>query len=692
MKVGVIGCGQISKMHIPEIQRYPGAVLVGIADSNREMLEKTAAQFNITAPRYTDPLALLREQRPEVVHILTPPQSHFEMAKAALESGAHVFVEKPMTVNAEEAEALAEVARASGKQVCVGLSHLFDAVMLEARRIVESGTIGAVYGIESFYGFDQDPKYFLKGLSHWSYDLPGGIIQNRIDHPLSVLLPFLKEPVSLSSMAVSAPSVIPAHTPAEIRMQLSDGACLAHATVSLAAGPRQHFLALYGTKGTLRVDFLNKRISLAAHLPGVPKPISRALMNLREGWAMLGNTFGNVIRVIRKDFHPYEGLPQLIRTFYQALETGQPSPVPVEDGLRVMRMMDTVWRQADTPGLKSRVLAELNRPVEVDGRRPAVLVTGGTGFLGARLVRRLCRDGQGPVRILVRDVRKLERLKGLPVEVVLGDLSDAVKLREAMQGIRIVYHLAAAMGGKWEDYQEQTIQGTQRVVDAALEAGVERFVYVSSIAVYGIPTRRQAITEDLAGATNHVTEYGKSKLEAERVVQEAVKTRGLRATILRPGVVYGPGCKLGLSRIGYKVGRWFVIIGCNDIELPAVYVDNVVEAMVLAGSSSNGIGHAYNVIDDARFTQTGYITRLGRANGTRYRYIFFPYTLASACGAVARAIGTRVGLVAKIASVMSPFHLKSCATRLVYDNSRIKAELGWRPAADLDAQFRSLVN
>jgi nucleoside-diphosphate-sugar epimerase/predicted dehydrogenase len=661
-------------------------VIVGLADSNREALQQMAERFQVAAT-YTDAAELLRRERPDVVHVLTPPQSHHALAKMAMEAGCHVYVEKPVCVSAEEAEDLARVAKRLDRRLCVGHCHLFDGVMRRARRLVEQGAIGAVCGIDSFYGFDQDPKYFKQGASHWAYRLPGGLIQNRIDHPLSVVLPFLREPLSVAARAVEVEGAMPPGIPGEVRILLDDGRCLATVVLSMAASPRFHSLTLYGTQGTLTVDFLNKRLSRSAHIPKVPKPISRALLNVREGLAILGTTLGNVVNVLTGSFHPVEGLPVLIQEFYRAIEAGRPAPVGPEDGLRAMRIMDQVWAQLE--GQVRRGTGGLTQPLV---RRPRILVTGGTGFIGTHLVRALCADGEGPVRVLVRDMRKAWRLKGLPVEIVSGDLSDARALRSALEGVSVVYHLAATMGGRWDDYVEGTVRGTERLIDAALAARVERFVYTSSIAVYGVPRGvRGPVTEEAPYPTRDLTPYIRSKIEAEQIILEAARTKGLPATILRPGVVYGPGGKAGLSRIGYPIGRWFVIVGLNDIELPLVYVGNVVKALRLAARSGRSVGQVYNVVDDAGITQTGYLDRLSRHSGARYRYVFFPYVLASTVGVMARAAGRFHPLAGKVASLLSPFHLRSCVTPLRYDTAKIQRDLGWHPEQDhVDERVRSL--
>ena len=260
-----------------------------------------------------------------------------------------------------------------------------------------------------------------------------------------------------------------------------------------------------------------------------------------------------------------------------------------------------------------------------------------------------------------------------------------------VEGVDIVYHLAAAMGGTWDDYFKGTVQGTENVVQAAVAHRVRKLVHVSSIAVYGVPERRRrVVTENTPYAQQHLTDYMRSKIEAERIILEAVERDGLRATVLRPGVIYGAGVAGRISRVGYKIGKLFVIIGLNDIKLPLVYVGNVVKAMMLAGNSTNSVGQAYNVVDDEQVSQTGYIQRLNKYGHAGFRYVFFPYTIAAGMGALARSGARFNGKAKKIASLLSAFHLATCARRLVYDNTRIKQELGWHPEGKLEEHFQRM--
>jgi nucleoside-diphosphate-sugar epimerase len=580
--------------------------------------------------------------------------------------------------------------------------HLFDKVMLRAREMVEKGVIGSLCGIESYYGFDLGTtpggRYFSQAYTHWAYKLPGGLFQNGLDHPLSMVLPFLPRPKTVMAMAGEA-GVLPKGIPSELRILLGDGRLLASITLSEAASPRFHYLNLLGSKGTLQVDLQNKRVIHYSHRKGIPHFVTRAFMNVNQGARILAGTVATVGTVLRGRFTPYEGMQRLVPDFYKAIEKDTPSPIPPEWALTVMRTMDSVWDQIGSEKREVKggavvplaTLSEVGVARETGADLPGeeaktVLVTGGTGFIGSQLAKALLKQGTHKVRLMVRNLEKATALRALGAEIVVGNLLDEKTIRSAVEGVDCIYHLAATMGGKKSDYLEGTVKGTARLIRAAKAQGVERIVLASSIAVYGIPSlgRGQKVGENAPYAERELTSYIESKIDAERVLLREAEGGDLSVTILRLGVVYGPG--KGISRIGYPLlGRFFIKVGMNDITLPSVYLDNAVQACLLAGASEAGGHQTYNVVDDVRFTQLGYLRARREFQPTRW--LRFPYFLFQMMGAVARTMPG--GLMRRVASYLTPFHLKSCVAQISYDNSKIKRELDWSPDADLAAHLRT---
>ena len=141
LKVGIVGCGKIADSHASQLKRIPGCEIVGVCDREPLMARQLYERFPIKAC-YRDVTELLEQAEPDVVHITTPPQSHYDIAKTCLEWGCHVYVEKPFTVDAAEAEALIGLAERKGLKITAGHDDQFRPATRRMRSLVQTGFLG----------------------------------------------------------------------------------------------------------------------------------------------------------------------------------------------------------------------------------------------------------------------------------------------------------------------------------------------------------------------------------------------------------------------------------------------------------------------------------------------------------------------------------------------------------------------
>jgi nucleoside-diphosphate-sugar epimerase len=221
-----------------------------------------------------------------------------------------------------------------------------------------------------------------------------------------------------------------------------------------------------------------------------------------------------------------------------------------------------------------------------------VLVTGATGFVGGHLVELLVRHGH-EVKALARQTSDTSFLKKLSVEIVGGDIRDEAAMKQAMAGCQCVYHLAAKTTKdrlSKKDYYAHNVQGTKNVAQAALDAGVSRLVYASTIGVYGT-VRNSSIDENTV--PNPDSYYRETKLGGEKEVLRFHRESGLPIVVARLGSVYGPGsCNwLGLSRKILKGN--FRIIGTGENYDHMAYVDDLVDGIRRCGEAKDVAGKTY---------------------------------------------------------------------------------------------------
>lgn len=229
-----------------------------------------------------------------------------------------------------------------------------------------------------------------------------------------------------------------------------------------------------------------------------------------------------------------------------------------------------------------------------------VLVTGATGFIGGHVVQRLISEKRATVRSLARSPAKAHEIAKLGAEVVTGDLADLASLGRAVRGCSVVVHAAAQVSSvpRRETFTQSNVTGTENLLHAAARAGVSRFVHLSSIAVFGLAGSGEVT--DQSPRRHSGDAYCDTKLDAEEVVLRVNRENRLPITILRPSAVYGPGSThwsiIPLKRI--KKGKMFLVDGGQGL-LNYVYIDNLVDAILLASEDDNALGEAFIVNDGA---------------------------------------------------------------------------------------------
>ena len=222
------------------------------------------------------------------------------------------------------------------------------------------------------------------------------------------------------------------------------------------------------------------------------------------------------------------------------------------------------------------------------------LVTGATGFLGAATVARLRAEGI-TVRALVRPGRRSQA-----DEQIEGDLCDAASLTRAVEGVDWVIHAGARVStsGRWEEFEAANVHATETIIQRAMAAGVSRIVHVSSLSVYAVPVDGATITEESAYDDDGGERgfYARSKLAADRVAMAAIAA-GAPLTVVRPGLLYGPGRTPPLARRAIAAGPLRVMLASPNYLLPLAYVDNVADALLLAARRPEAQGRAYTIVD-----------------------------------------------------------------------------------------------
>jgi nucleoside-diphosphate-sugar epimerase len=298
------------------------------------------------------------------------------------------------------------------------------------------------------------------------------------------------------------------------------------------------------------------------------------------------------------------------------------------------------------------------------------LVTGATGFIGSRLIERLIEESV-PVRALVRHPEKRARLRARGVELIHGDVTDADSLHRAVANCQLVFHCAALMHDapvSADEYRRVNVGGVRNLLEAASVAAVERFIYVSSTAVYGISPKENTTESDPHQPCG--LPYLDNKIEAEEIAFKFHRERMLPLTVIRPANVYGPRSRVWTIWLIEMIKAGKIILvddGCGMAN--HVYIDNLVDGMLLVARHDKAIGEAFIISDGAHTNWKEFL------------------------GYYAQMLGCALRSVPKPQAVEPPYSLSREETDLwtqtgTFDISKAKAVLGYEPRISLAEGMR----
>jgi nucleoside-diphosphate-sugar epimerase len=311
-------------------------------------------------------------------------------------------------------------------------------------------------------------------------------------------------------------------------------------------------------------------------------------------------------------------------------------------------------------------------------RETTVLVTGATGFLGTRLVRRLLSGGTR-VRVLVRSPAKAKRLADEGAEVVVGDITDRTAVAAAVNDAAVIYHLAGRLlvpGVSADVYRRTHVEGTQLLLARCHDGGkLERFVHCSTTGVLGVTGARPADENAPFRPTNI---YEATKAQAELAVRDAWRDR-FPAVIVRPGLVYGPG---DLHLVGFfrsVLRRRFRPIGRQTVWLHPIYIDDMTDALVRCGQRAAAIGECFHVAGREPVSLAELAEAIARAGGTRLPSGHIPVPVARAVA----WLGDRLPSNLKPSAPLTHNRLDFLTHSRIYDVTKAERLLDFAAATDV---------
>lgn len=340
MRVALIGCGRIARVHRSYLENISQAEIVGVFDVDRRSREEFVA--GSTMPSFATLRELVEQVRPDVAHVLTPPSTHAAVAVELLASGVNVLVEKPLAMTTAEADEVLRAAAAAGVWVSVDHNRYFDPVVQRAANAVSQGRIGDLLGVDVYQGAEVgEADKMLRPSDDWRVNLPGGILHNLASHPLYLMRRFAGPAKSLHVLATE----LAAGKLSEVRLVAEGERCLATVTMSARTQPFMNRLILYGTAGTIELN-LNNMTFLERRTRKLPKLLGKVWPNLDEARQLIVSTAANTFAYLTGKQRLYPGIGAHLTQLYSSLAAGGPPVVSAEEGRDVVAWYDQILEAA----------------------------------------------------------------------------------------------------------------------------------------------------------------------------------------------------------------------------------------------------------------------------------------------------------------------------------------------------------
>lgn len=356
LRVAIVGCGKVADQHVQAIHSIPDCNIVALCDRELLMAKQLGERFGVSEC-FSDLKEMLHAVSPDVVHITTPPQSHFGLAKQCLESGSHVYLEKPFTVTASEAESLIGFAENCGLKITVGHNYLFTLEMLEMRRLVRDGFLGGrPLHLESYWSYDLgDTSYVMPMLgnpNHWVRQLPGQLFHNLISHGIAKLAQFLDTEVTeIVATAVQSEQLRRLGAEEvldELRVLIRGNNDMTASFCFSTQIKGLNHLHIYGPAGSITADIVTGSVTRNESRP-YKSYLTYFIPPLKNAREHLRNARLNLTNFIRRRLYQDFGMKELIERFYNSIRKGDPLPIPYREIILTARIMDEIFAQVYGP-------------------------------------------------------------------------------------------------------------------------------------------------------------------------------------------------------------------------------------------------------------------------------------------------------------------------------------------------------
>jgi predicted dehydrogenase len=333
--VAVIGCGGISHEHLDHLSRAETVHLAAVCDRSPALADLARDRYG-AGSAWTDTDEMLAAIRPDVVHVLTPPDTHVELARRALEAGAHVICEKPLAPSLDETRSLLDTAAACGRRVVESRNLLFNDGVIEMDRRIAAGQVGEVREVDVALSLDLSAG----GLADAGLRLPGGAAHDFLPHLAYLFLHFVGDPDHVEEVTGRASNLSGTTAVGIDHVDVLVRAARRRGRIEIAPDlePAAFRLVVRGTRGSVETDLFHPHLRHEGHpFVGKRAPLGQVVSGAQ---LVVAGFRGAKDKLLQHG--TYHGVPRMLDAVYEALSTDAPLPVHPRQMLSSARLIDQI--------------------------------------------------------------------------------------------------------------------------------------------------------------------------------------------------------------------------------------------------------------------------------------------------------------------------------------------------------------
>ena len=568
IRLGIVGCGAVTqRYHLPSAKGVEGCSVTILVDSDRLRAEQLAAKYNIPTistdfrelPRYAD-----------AAIVAVPHRLHVSIGEYLLSAGCHVLMEKPLALTDAECHRLITLAKKKKVILTVGLLRRYFRAYQIAKKLIEANTLGEIKSFDiregNIYNWPVASEFMFR-----ADESGGGVLVDNGAHTLDFVLWCLGDVASVEYFDDNLGGV--------------EAECILHLQMKSGVKGLVELSRLRNLRNTAIISGENGEIEVHLRADKILfRPGSEESYQTFEALPQLTHT------MVRK--WP-DCFPTQIEWWLNAISGKSPNFITGEEGRKSVALIETCYQQRQ----RMHRIVGMDDPAERLAtpsplKNKVVLVTGATGSIGSRLVEKLVIEHQAQVRVLAHNLSNLSRVSRLPVSIYQGDVTDFDAVNKAIEGCDFVFHCAYAFGTSPAEQERVAVGGSRNVARAVLQHKVRSLVYVSTISVY--EPLRDGDLDEMAPKKPSGWTYPDTKKKTERVMLEFHNRHGLPVVMVQPTIVYGPFVKSWTQGPVNQLKSGTVILPDEGSGLcNAVYIDDVVDSLILAAANPNAIGETF---------------------------------------------------------------------------------------------------